>query len=1210
MRRACVRPPDDGAAAAFEPVECERSFASSAVRAGCGGDRESRADMLYILPPPSAPGPPSPWDLINSSSKKAVIQPARHKVRMMVRSLDAPKSPRQPASRPPRNNKPYPRAKDNNNSGTAATTNGSESAEKEEEPHEDDEKEETLRTSRSLSECYFPSNRAALVLPLNNERQRPASRRVSASGNSDIQHHLQSMFYLLRPEETLKMAVKLESVHPCRTRYLVVVSRLTPGVDDEQDIGEESCLLGIDCNETTTVGLVVRVLNDTAITLDGDGGFSVSTCGKQHIFKPVSVQAMWSALQTLHKVSSKAREHNYFSGGLTHDWATYYEQRVDSERSCLNEWHAMDSLESKRPPSPNSLRSKPCERAETETVIRSALKEIMMSVDLDEVTCKYIRGRLEEMLDMDLGEFKHFIDQEMLTILGQMDSATEVFEHVYLGSEWNASNLEELQKNGVGHILNITREIDNFFPGTFNYLNVRVYDDEKTDLLRHWDNTFRYINRARQDGSKVLVHCKMGVSRSASVVIAYAMKAYNWNLQQAIEFVKQKRSCIKPNTAFMSQLETYQGILDAVKNKERLLRSKSETNLKSPGPTAKTEDSVDGSLNESIQSSQLHNGTLLSVDWNISSELTSPGRPKSWSPDNTSDLFTSSLNAPTSLSMEHLLSDDPLSKDGSVKSEDFEEAPEEVKIAISHISCDCERKEDCGVETRNYNLSVRLPCSNGQTYSVSQNKVMFLPQCKGSDCMSSVKLRVNELESQSGGPLSRPTSQVPDTTGLVLNLTSQFEGSVAPSTEQEEFATSALTKQPPPQLQAKLLKKEIWDPAEHKNPLNEPAVTAPQPIPAPTSKPKPDDPFSAQLDRVFDREEKRQQRLSSSLPVEATNHYLLSQEKATSPVCTEQQLQRECPSRQSSWSSYDSAVILRESPSRQSSWGSADTRFTYGTLPSRNSSWGSYDIRTGSRLAEELDSQFSYDREAIYPGTVKRTKQKLESESSSIKRVCAEPQTETSTACIKLHKVPGHAHKESSLKNAKSSSGQPQQLVKKKEPLVDKTNSSDNKSSNPPGVVKHLKKEFEAKSVVLRNEPAKTEQRKDEEPPAEDLSVKLLVDKFEVNNKEWPAFCRSNSDSPPNRQRLISDGPKRRSSPASLCPQPPVPQRKSSSYEAAAAATNVINRRPGNLKPPPPKDSVLAIVKCKKQQGKTHPLNRLAPTFAKARHNNPVFNTM
>lgn len=49
---------------------------------------------------------------------------------------------------------------------------------------------------------------------------------------------------------------------------------------------------------------------------------------------------------------------------------------------------------------------------------------------------------------MDLGEYKSFIDQEMLVILGQMDAATEIFPHVYLGSEWNASNLEELNKNG------------------------------------------------------------------------------------------------------------------------------------------------------------------------------------------------------------------------------------------------------------------------------------------------------------------------------------------------------------------------------------------------------------------------------------------------------------------------------------------------------------------------------------------------------------------------------------------------------------------------------------------------------------------------------------------------------------------------------------------------------------------------------------------
>lgn len=59
-----------------------------------------------------------------------------------------------------------------------------------------------------------------------------------------------------------------------------------------------------------------------------------------------------------------------------------------------------------------------------------------------------IRSRLEEELNTNLNEFKSFIDQEMLTILGQMDAATEILEYLYLGSEWNASNLDELKDKG------------------------------------------------------------------------------------------------------------------------------------------------------------------------------------------------------------------------------------------------------------------------------------------------------------------------------------------------------------------------------------------------------------------------------------------------------------------------------------------------------------------------------------------------------------------------------------------------------------------------------------------------------------------------------------------------------------------------------------------------------------------------------------------
>lgn len=59
-----------------------------------------------------------------------------------------------------------------------------------------------------------------------------------------------------------------------------------------------------------------------------------------------------SALQVLHKACEVARRHNYFPGGVALLWASYYESCIGSEQSCINEWNAMQDLESTRPDSP------------------------------------------------------------------------------------------------------------------------------------------------------------------------------------------------------------------------------------------------------------------------------------------------------------------------------------------------------------------------------------------------------------------------------------------------------------------------------------------------------------------------------------------------------------------------------------------------------------------------------------------------------------------------------------------------------------------------------------------------------------------------------------------------------------------------------------------------------------------------------------------
>ncbi|TMS03900.1 Protein phosphatase Slingshot-like protein 1 [Larimichthys crocea] len=364
-------------------------------------------------------------------------------------------------------------------------------------------------------------------------------------------------------------AVRLESAWSDRVRYMVVV--YTSGRQDT----EENILLGIDFTskdcKSCSIGMVLPLWSDAKIHLDGDGGFTVNTAGRTHVFKPVSVQAMWSALQVLHKVCEVSRRYNYFPGGMALTWMGYYESCIASDQSCINEWNAMKDLETTRPDSPPMFVAKPSERERTECLIKAKLRSIMTCQDLENVTCKQIRTELEQHMNCNLKEYKEYIDNEMLLILGQMDKATLIFDHVYLGSEWNASNLEELQESGVGYILNVTREIDNFFPGTFSYHNIRVYDEDATDLLAHWNDTYNFIVKAKKNHSKCLVHCKMGVSRSASTVIAYAMKEYGWSLEKAYNFVKQKRSITRPNPGFMKQLAEYEGILDASKQRHNKL---------------------------------------------------------------------------------------------------------------------------------------------------------------------------------------------------------------------------------------------------------------------------------------------------------------------------------------------------------------------------------------------------------------------------------------------------------------------------------------------------------------------------------------------------------------------------------------------------------------------------------------------------------------
>ncbi|RCU61423.1 hypothetical protein SETIT_J000700v2 [Setaria italica] len=128
---------------------------------------------------------------------------------------------------------------------------------------------------------------------------------------------------------------------------------------------------------------------------------------------------------------------------------------------------------------------------------------------------------------------------------------------LYLGSVGAALNKEALKSLNITHILIVARSLSPAFPAEFNYKKIEVLDSPDTDLLKHFDECFSFIDEAISSGGNVLVHCFAGRSRSVTIVVAYLMKKHQMSLESALSLVRSKRPQVAPNEGFISQLENF-----------------------------------------------------------------------------------------------------------------------------------------------------------------------------------------------------------------------------------------------------------------------------------------------------------------------------------------------------------------------------------------------------------------------------------------------------------------------------------------------------------------------------------------------------------------------------------------------------------------------------------------------------------------------------
>jgi protein-tyrosine phosphatase len=147
---------------------------------------------------------------------------------------------------------------------------------------------------------------------------------------------------------------------------------------------------------------------------------------------------------------------------------------------------------------------------------------------------------------------------------------TEVIDDLYIsGLESHTSILTK----GIRSVINISSEcpVQDLGP-TVDYQKISIPDLPTTSIQPYFDRLADRIDRNLQQGIKTLVHCYVGRSRSATIILglflysredcrnfvffilAYLMKHKQMSLREAFYYLRSRRPIVGPNFGFIKQV--------------------------------------------------------------------------------------------------------------------------------------------------------------------------------------------------------------------------------------------------------------------------------------------------------------------------------------------------------------------------------------------------------------------------------------------------------------------------------------------------------------------------------------------------------------------------------------------------------------------------------------------------------------------------------
>jgi protein-tyrosine phosphatase len=149
-----------------------------------------------------------------------------------------------------------------------------------------------------------------------------------------------------------------------------------------------------------------------------------------------------------------------------------------------------------------------------------------------------------------------------------------VANRLFLGDQRQAVDEDVLRHLGITHIVDATEGRKSAAAAAAvgaAHMHVNVPDCVSADISRFFESTGAFIAAALHGPSpgRVFVHCRAGISRSTSLVLAYLLRAgLCGGLREGFEGVLCQRPFVCPNKSFRDQLRRYEHSLWLERNAE------------------------------------------------------------------------------------------------------------------------------------------------------------------------------------------------------------------------------------------------------------------------------------------------------------------------------------------------------------------------------------------------------------------------------------------------------------------------------------------------------------------------------------------------------------------------------------------------------------------------------------------------------------------